>query len=170
MFQKLYLCNYSWVYFQCTLAILPFPSNVKLSTAWKVSLLQNRPLFQAICPGCLWIRNNRWLLSRVQRLAGPAGGTGAFRTKGPPFVPVGGSTRDKRPNLFIPVGNTNPDKRMTLLFRLVAPTRTKGPFCPGWCYQPGQKAPPRDSSKGSYSILSHMYYLGELARKPCIRQ
>ena len=37
-------------------------------------------------------------------------------TKGPPFVPVGGSTRDKRPNPFIPdpfvpVGVTNPDKR-----------------------------------------------------------
>ena len=27
------------------------------------------------------------------------------------FVPVGGSTRDKRPNPFIPVGNINPDKR-----------------------------------------------------------
>jgi len=84
-------------------------------------------------------------------------------TKGRPFVPVGGSTRDKRPNPFIPVGNTNPDKRVTLLSRLVAPTRTKGPF-----YQPGQKAPPRDSSKGSYSLLSHMYYLGErlLSRQP----
>ena len=102
-------------------------------------------------------------------------------TKGPPFVPVGGSTRDKRSNPFIPVGNTNPDKRVTLLSRLVTPTpdkrvillsrlvvptRTKGPFCPGWCYQSGQKAPPRDSSKGNYFLLSHMYYLGELARKP----
>ena len=90
------------------------------------------------------------------------------RTKGPPFVPVGGSTWDKRPNPFIPVGNTNPDKKgdtfipvggtnpdtMTLLSRLVLPTR----------------APPRDSSKGSYYLLSHMYYLGELARKPCARQ
>ena len=47
-------------------------------------------------------------------------------TKGRPFVPVGGSTRDKRPNPFIPVGNTNPDKRVTLLSRLVTPTRTKG--------------------------------------------
>ena len=27
-------------------------------------LLQNRPLFQAICPGSLWARDNRWLLSR----------------------------------------------------------------------------------------------------------
>ena len=41
-------------------------------------LLQNRPLFQAIYSGCLWARDNRWLLSRVQRLAGPAGETGAF--------------------------------------------------------------------------------------------
>ena len=117
-----------------------------------------------------------------------------------PFVPVGVTTRDKRvgpfypewshqpgqmggllsglvappgtkgPTPFIPVGNTNPDKRVTLLSRLVVPTGTKGPFCPGWCYQPGQKAPPRDSSKGSYSLLSHMYYLVELARKPCARQ
>ena len=92
------------------------------------------------------------------------------RTKGPPFVPVGGSTRDKRSNPFIPGGNTNRDKRVTLLSRLVLPTRTKGPFYPGWCYQPGQKASPRDSSKGSYSILSHVYYLGELARKPCVEQ
>ena len=87
-----------------------------------------------------------------------------------PFVPIGGSTRDKRPNPFIPVGNTNPHKRVTLLSRLVVPTRRKGLFCPGWCYQPGQKAHPRDSSKGSYSLLSHMYYLGELASRPCARQ
>jgi len=56
------------------------------------------------------------------------------------------------------------------LSRLVAPPGIKGLFCPGWCYQPGQKAPPRDSSKGSYSILSHIYYLGELAKKPWARQ
>ena len=42
------------------------------------TLLQNRPLFQAICPGSLWAQDNRWLLSRVQRLAGPAGVIGAF--------------------------------------------------------------------------------------------
>ena len=54
------------------------------------ALLQNRPLFLAICPDSLWARDNRWLLSRVQRLAGPAGGQG-------PFVPVGASNRDKRP-------------------------------------------------------------------------
>ena len=55
-----------------------------------ISLLQNRPLFQTICPGCLWARDNRWLLSRVQWLVGPAGGQG-------PFVPVRGTNRDKRP-------------------------------------------------------------------------
>ena len=119
-----------------------------------------------------------WLLSRVQRLAGPTWGTGAFcpgwshqpgqkvphlsRLVAPPGI--------KGPNPFIPGGNTNRDKRVTLLSRLVLPTRTKGPFYPGWCYQPGQKASPRDSSKGSYSILSHVYYLGELARKPCVEQ
>ena len=59
---------------------------------------------------------------------------------------------------------------MTLLSRLVVPPGTKGPFCPGWCYQPGQKTPPCDSSKGSYFILSHMYYLDELTRKPYARQ
>ena len=84
-------------------------------------LLQNRPLFQTICLGSLWAWDNRWLLSRVQWLAGPAGGTGAFcpgwrhqpgqkarvafcpgwnhqpRQKSPLFVPVGASNRDKRP-------------------------------------------------------------------------
>ena len=40
------------------------------------------------------------LLSRVEPPTG---------TKGPPFVPVGGSTRDKRPNPFISGGNTNRD-------------------------------------------------------------
>ena len=37
-------------------------------------LPQNRSLFQTICPACLWIRDKRCLLSRVQRLAGLAGG------------------------------------------------------------------------------------------------
>ena len=75
-------------------------------------------------------------------------------------------TRTKGPTLLSRVVTPT----VTLLFRLVLPTRTKDPFYPGWCYQPRQKAPPRDSSKGSYSILSHVYYLGELARKPCARQ
>ena len=70
-----------------------------------VSLLQNRPLFQAICPASLWARDNRWLLSRVQRLAGPAGGTGAF----------------------CPGWRHQPGQKGGLLSRLVAPTGTKGP-------------------------------------------
>ena len=74
---------------------------------YNFSLLQNRPLFQVIYPDYLWARNKKWILSRVQRLAGPAGDKGLLsrvepptRTKGPPFVPVGGSTRDKRSNPF----------------------------------------------------------------------
>src|SRR6185436_10856955 len=81
------------------------------------SLLQNRPLFQVICPGYLWTRDKRWLLSRVQRSRGDRGLLSRVEpptgTKGPPFVPVGDSTRDKRSN----------------------------PFYPGWWYQPGQKDP-----------------------------
>jgi len=105
-----------------------------------------------------------------------SGGTGAFCSgwshqpgqKAPLLSRLVAPPGTKGPTPFIPVGNTNPDKRVTLLSRLVVPTGTKGPFCPGWCYQPGQKAPPRDSSKGSYSLLSHMYYLGErlLSRQP----
>ena len=143
-------------------------------TASSPSLLQNSPLFQVICPGYLWTRDKRWLLSRVQR----SRGTGAFcpgwshqpGQKAPLLSRLVAPPGTKGPTLFIPVGNTNPDKRVTLLSRLVVPTGTKGPFCPGWSHQPGQKAPPRDSSKGSYSLLSHMYYLDELASRPCARQ
>ena len=59
------------------------------SYLYHFSLLQNRPLFQAICPGSRWARDNRWLLSQVQWLARPAGGQG-------PFVLVGGTNQDKR--------------------------------------------------------------------------
>ena len=89
-------------------------------------LLQNRPLFQAICPGSLWARDNRWLLSRVQRLAGPVGGDGGLfsrletpsGTKGGAFYPGWWP--------FVPVGATNRDKRP--------------PFYFGWCLQPGQNS------------------------------
>src|SRR6185437_11792931 len=74
-----------------------------------VSLLQNMPLFQAICPGCLWARDNRWLLSRVQRLAGPAGGGGG---------------RGLFSRLGAPTGKKSP---AALLSRLETPTVTKGP-------------------------------------------
>src|SRR6185437_1312951 len=84
-------------------------------------LLQNRSLFQAICPGSLWARDNSWLLSRVQRLAGPAGGQG-------PFVPVGDINRDKR-GAFCPGWWIQPGQKARV------------PFCPGWNHQPGQKAP-----------------------------
>ena len=75
------------------------------------SLLQNRPLFQDICPGSIWTRDNRWLLSRVQQLARPAGGTWAF----------------------CPGWRHQPGQNGGLLSRVA--------FCPGWNHQPGQKAP-----------------------------
>ena len=100
------------------------------------ALLQNRLLFQAICPGSLWARDNRCLLSRVQRLAGPAGGQG-------PFVPVGGTNRDKRVA-------SNRDKRVA--------------FYPGWWLQPGQKAlaplSPSLSPRPSHSAHLFLAVLG----------
>src|SRR6185369_11119232 len=83
-----------------------------------ISLLQNMPLFQAICPGCLWARDNRWLLSRVQRLAGPAGDRGHF----------------------IPVEGTNRDKSAGLLSRLMTPPETKGDFLSRVKSPPGTKS------------------------------
>ena len=96
---------------------------------------QNRTLFQAICPGSLWARDNRWLLSRVQRLAGPARGgdkgllsrlEAPTGTKGWPFIWLVASTGTKGPRSLLsqlepPTGTKDP-----LLSRLVSPTRTKG--------------------------------------------
>ena len=85
-----------------------------------LSLLQNRPLFQAICHGCLWAWDNRWLLSRVQRLAGPAGDRGLLsRLVAPPGT--------KSPTLLSRLVTPTRTKGLTLLSRLVAPTRIKGP-------------------------------------------
>ena len=78
-----------------------------------------------------------------------------------PFVPGGATNRDKRPP-FCPGWWLHPGQKAQPFY--------PGPFCPGWCYQSGQNAPPHDSSKVSYSILSHVYYLSKLARKPCARQ
>ena len=76
-----------------------------------LSLLQNMPLFQTICPGCFWARDNRCLLSWVQRLDGPAGGQG-------PFVPVGGTNPDKK-SPFYPGWWLHPGQKAQ-------------PFYPGW--------------------------------------
>ena len=62
--------------------------------ALQVPLLQNRSLFQAICPDSFWARDNMCFLSRVQRLAEPAGGQRHF-------VLVGDTNREQRP-LFCP--------------------------------------------------------------------
>ena len=85
------------------------------------TLLQNRPLFLAICPGSLWARDNRWLLSRVQRLAGPAGGTGAFC---PGLRHQSGQNVSLLSRLVPPTGTKGP---RSLLSRLEPPTVTKGP-------------------------------------------
>ena len=82
------------------------------------TLLHNSPLFQPICPGCLWARDNRWLLSRVQSLAGPAGETGAF-CPGWRYQP--GQKVSLLSRLVAPPGTKGP----TLLSRLITPTRTK---------------------------------------------
>ena len=118
-----------------------------------VPLLQNRPLFQTICPGYLWTRDKRWLLSRVQWLAGPTWGTGAFC---PGWSHQPGQKAPHLSRVVAPPGNTNRDKRVTLLSRLVLPPGIKGlgpfipggatnrdkwgAFCPGWWLHPGQKA------------------------------
>ena len=85
--------------------------------------------------GCFWARNNKWLLSQIQRLAVPAGvGDRAFYPgwryqsgQKVPFCPSWWLHSDKKSNHFIPVGNTNPDKMVTLLSRLVVPIGIKGP-------------------------------------------
>ena len=67
----------------------------------------------------MWWRNEQELLplpSREQHETSELNGSGGGRGKG---------IRGPRP--FVPVGDTNRDKR--------------GSFCPGWWFQPGQKAP-----------------------------
>ena len=90
-----------------------------------ISLLQNRPLFQAICLGNLWARDNRWLLSRVQRLAGSAGGGKAFC---PGWRHQPGQNGGILSRLVAPTGTKD---YAGILSRLVSPIGTKGPS-PRW--------------------------------------
>ena len=84
-----------------------------------MTLLQNRHLFKVIYPGYLWARNKRCLLSWVQRLAGPAGGTGDFCP--------GWSHQPGQKASFCPGWWLHPGQKVQpLLSRLVIPTRTKG--------------------------------------------
>ena len=126
-----------------------------------VSLLQNRPLFQAICPGSLWARDNRWLLSRVQRLAGPAGGSGAFC---PGWRHQLGQMGGLLSLLVDPTGTKGP---RSLLSWLEPPTGIKGPpFCPGWCLQPGQKAPVPPAGPASRWTRDKRHLLSRAQRLP----
>ena len=105
------------------------------------SLLQNMSLFQAICPGNFWARDNSWLLSRVQRLAGPGGRQG-------PFVPVGDTNRDKRV-AFYPGWWLQPGQK------------ARAAFCLGWCLQLGQNslAPLSPSLSPRPSHSAHLFLL-----------
>ena len=62
----------------------------------------------------------------MSRLETPTG------TNGGPFIPVGGSNRDKRPP-FNPVGGSNRDKRplSPILARLAVGPGIKATYCPG---------------------------------------
>ena len=90
------------------------------------SLLQNRPLFQAICPGSLWARDNIWLLSRVQRLTEPAGDRGLLsrlekptRTKGGSFILVGAFNQDKTPWPPYPLPSLPPEPFSSLVLAVL---------------------------------------------------
>ena len=103
------------------------------------------------------ISKNSSLPSREQQETSELNGSGGGRGKGirgpRPFVPVGGSNRDKRPAYpFVPVGTTNRDKRP--------------PFCPGWCLQPGQKAHVPPASPASRWTRDKSHLLSRAQRLP----
>jgi len=88
------------------------------------------------------IRGGQGLLSRLETPTG---------TKLGPFVPVGGSNREKRlRGPFVPVRTTNRDKRP--------------PFYPGWCLQPGQKVPVPPTGPASHWIRdkSHLLFRAQM--------
>src|SRR6185503_15323872 len=76
--------------------------------------------------------NNSSLPSREQQETSEMNGSGGGRGKGirgpSPFVPVGGTNRDKRGD-FCPGWWFQPGQKAMRA------------FCPGWNHQPGQKAP-----------------------------
>ena len=51
--------------------------------------------------------------------------------------------------------------------RLVAPTRIKGVFGPGWWLQPGPKGSSCVSIKGKHPIQAHMRCVGGVVKKLC---
>ena len=75
------------------------------------ALLENMSLFQTICPGCFWARDNRWLLSRVQRLAGPAGDRGFLSRLVPPT-----GTKLLDPLILFPLPPPSHSAHLFLLF------------------------------------------------------
>jgi len=95
----------------------------------------------------MWWRNEQELLypeprtEKTSELNGSGGGRGKGIRGARPFVPVGGTTRDKRL-----------------------------PFCPGWCLQPGQKSlAPLSPSLPRSSHSAHLFLavLGSGERSSC---
>ena len=82
----------------------------------------------------MWWRNEQELLypeprtEKTSELNGSGGGRGKGIRGARPFVPVGGTNRDKRGD-FCPGWWFQPGQKATRA------------FCPGWNHQPGQKAP-----------------------------
>ena len=111
----------------------------------------------------------------LSRLETPTG------TKRGPFIPIGGSNRDKRlRGPFVPIGVTNRDKKATILSRLVPPTGTKGP-CPPLArlaVGPGTKGTFCPGPKGSRdkwsrtkacSVVVDKFSIAELIQKILIK-
>ena len=82
----------------------------------------------------MWWRNEQELLypeprtEKTSELNGSGGGRGKGIRGARPFVPVGGTNRDKRGD-FCPGWWFQPGQKATRA------------FCPGWIHQPGQNAP-----------------------------
>ena len=91
----------------------------------------------------MWWRNEQELLSPEPRTARTSelNGSGGGRGKG-----------IRGPRSFVPVGTTNRDKR--------------GAFCPGWCLQPGQKAPVPPAGPASRWTRDKSHLLSRAQRLP----
>jgi len=91
----------------------------------------------------MWWRNEQELLypeprtEKTSELNGSGGGRGKGIRGARPFVPVGGTTRDKRL-----------------------------PFCPGGCLQPGQKAPVPPAGPASRWTRDKSHLLSRAQRLP----
>ena len=90
---------------------------------------------------------------KTSELNGSGGGRGKG-IRGPrPFVLVGGTNRDKRGD-FCPGWWFQPGQK------------ARPPFCPGWCLQPGQKAPVPPAGPASRWTRDKSHLLSRAQRLP----